>query len=241
MSRSLAARTAVVTGASSGIGEAVARRLVAEGVRVAGFARRVDRLQAIADGLGDAFLPVACDVRDADSIRDAFASTRRAFGGVDTLVANAGIGADTGLLDGLPEAWRSTLDVNVWGAMACAREALSDLGDAGHIVFVGSMSGHRVPTGAGMYAASKFALRATAQGLRQELRAAGRHVRVAHVSPGVVETRFGLSDADPSREALVGFTPLTADDIADIVAYVLAAPPHVDITDVLVRPTEQKT
>ncbi len=232
---------ALVTGASSGIGAAIATHLVRDGVRVAGLARRADRLDALSDELGDAFLAVPCDVTEPDAIESAFDTVRTGFGAIDTVIANAGIGAGTALLSGEPDAWRSTLEVNVWGAMAVAREGLRDMHDTGNIVFISSMSGHRVPTGAGMYAASKFALRATAQGLRQELRAADRHVRVACVSPGVVETRFGLTDEDPSREEVVGFTPLTPDDTADIVTWILATPRHVDITDVLVRPTEQKT
>ena len=232
-------RTALVTGASSGIGAAISRRLVHDGARVAGLARRTDRLQALSDELGEAFLPVPCDITEHEALRNAVQQVRTALGPIDTVVANAGVGADSALVDGDPAAWRRTLDVNVWAAMACVREVLNDLTDAGQVVFIGSMSGHRVPTGAGMYAASKFALKAIAQGLRQELRAAGRMIRVAHISPGVVETRFGLFAHEPDRASLVGFPPLTAPDIADIVSYVLDAPAHVDITDVLVRPTQQ--
>lgn len=231
-------RVAVVTGASWGIGEAVCRRLSRDGWRVAGLARNTERLAQLASEL-DGFRGIGCDVTETQAVATAFAEVRRGLGPVTALVANAGSGIGRGLTDGDPTDWRVQLEVNALAPFVCAREALADMPEQGHLVFMGSMSGHRVPVGAGIYSATKFALRAGVDALRKELRAAGRNVRVGLVSPGVVDTRFALADEDPPRTEMFDFELLKPADIADIVAYVLSAPPHVDISDVLVRPTGQ--
>ncbi|MCB9677739.1 MAG: SDR family NAD(P)-dependent oxidoreductase [Alphaproteobacteria bacterium] len=229
-----------MTGASSGIGEAVVRRLVADGAVVAGLARRGERLAALRAELGERFLPVRVDLSVPTRARVAMDAVRSGLGQPSVLVYAAGFGDGASLLEGEPTQWQEQCAVNVVSAAACVRALLPDFRDVGgHVVLVSSMSAHRVPCGAGMYAATKHAVRALAEGLRLELRAAGSDVRVSQVSPGNVDTRFALAPEEPSRRDFLPYAPLAAEDVAELVAYVLAAPPHVEITDVLVRPTGQ--
>ena len=167
-----AGRTALVTGASSGIGAAIASRLVAEGLRVVGCGRRPERaaeILAAADPTGNNSLAVACDVRDETSVRRMFADTRERFGGVDVLINNAGLGHAGTLAEGRADDWREMLDVNILGLCLCTREALADMrarGGFGQIIHIGSMAGQRVPPGAGFYGATKHAVRALTESLR---------------------------------------------------------------------------
>lgn len=243
-----AGHTALVTGASSGIGAAIARRLLAEGLAVVGCARRRERVAAVlreADPQGSRSLAMTCDVGDEVAVREAFAAARTRFGGVDVLVNNAGLGHAGRLADGRLEDWRQMLDVNVLGLCLCTREALADMrarGVPGQIIHVGSMAGQRVPPGAGFYAATKHAVRALTEALRIELREAGDPIRVGEISPGFVETGFAEhyhKSAAKARETYGQFTVLTPDDIAEAVVYMLSCPDHVQVHDILLRPTEQ--
>ena len=246
----LVGRVAMVTGASSGIGEAIVEMLAGEGAHLVLLARREDRLAALAERIaarapGVEVLVQGCDVRDEARILAAFAAARERFGGVDLLVNNAGLGRDATLLDGATEDWREMLEVNVLALCVCTREAVSDMrrrGDRGHVVHVSSMAGHRVPGGSGVYSATKFAVRSLTEGLRQELRHAGSAIRVSAVSPGFVETEFAeVYHRDPSAgERTYGRYPvLQPRDIASAVRYLVTAPPHVQVHDVLLRPTQQ--
>ncbi|MEM9195128.1 MAG: SDR family NAD(P)-dependent oxidoreductase [Myxococcota bacterium] len=237
-------RVALVTGASSGIGAAIAIRLAEAGATVVGAARRVDRVAALSkDHSGIHARSV--DLRDEASIAALFLSIREEFGGVDVLVNNAGLGHHAPLVSGDSERWREMLEVNVLALAICTREAISDMrrrGDRGHVVHVSSMAGHRVPGGSGVYSATKYAVRALTEGLRQELRAAESHIRVSAVSPGFVETEFAEhyhQSAERARETYRRYPVLQAEDVAETVFHVLSAPSHVQIHDVLMRPTEQ--
>jgi NADP-dependent 3-hydroxy acid dehydrogenase YdfG len=241
-------RTAVVTGASSGIGAAIARRLLTEGLAVVGCARRRERVAAVLEAVdpeGSRSLAVACDVADEEAVREAFAAARARFGGVDVLVNNAGLGHAGRLADGRLDDWREMLDVNVLGVCLCTREAIADMrarGGPGQIIHVGSMAGQRVPPGAGFYAATKHAVRALTEALRLELREAGDPIRIGAISPGFVETGFAEhyhKSAAKARETYAQFTVLTPDDIAEAVVYMMACPDHVQVHDILLRPTEQ--
>lgn len=241
---SLAGKVAVVTGASSGIGEAVARALAAAGVRVAVMARRQERLRALA-GEVPGIHPVPVDLRDDPAIRRAFAEVEQQLGPTDILINNAGLGYNTGLLDGDTEKWRDMLEVNVLALCICTREAVAHMrahDRAGHVVHVSSMAGHRVPEESGMYSATKYAVRSLTEGMRRELRALGSPIRVSAVSPGNVETEFHehyLQSKRAAREAYARYTPLQPEDVAATVLHVLCAPARVQIHDVLMRPTEQ--
>lgn len=245
-------KVALVTGASSGIGAAIVRRLARAGMHLAICARRKERMEALADevrGLGVRCLVVATDLRDADQIMDMLAATRAEFGGVDVLVNNAGLGREAPLLDGETDHWRSMLEVNVLALSIFTREAVADMrtrGDDGHVIHISSMAGHRMPkspTGA-FYAATKHAVTALTEGLRRELWHAGSRIRVTAISPGFVETEFAAvfrDDPTAPAQAYGQFDCIQASEIADLVAHPLGQPPHVQIHDILLRPTRQET
>ena len=243
-------QTALVTGASSGIGAAIVNRLLAEGMRVVACARRHDRVAdvlATSDPTGEQSLAVRCDVRDEESVQAAFASARERFGGVDVLINNAGLGHAAPLAEGTVAQWQEMLEVNVLGLCICTREALADMrarGGRGQIIHIGSMAGQRVPAGAGLYAATKHAVRALTESLRMELREAGDPIRVGEICPGFVETGFAahyMKSEDQAKEIYSRFKVLEAADVAEAVVYMLSCPPHVQVHDILMRPTEQPT
>jgi 17beta-estradiol 17-dehydrogenase / 3beta-hydroxysteroid 3-dehydrogenase len=241
-------KVALVTGASAGIGRAVAQALLARGLSVVGCARRRDRLEAIGrGGDGERFLALSVDLRDEAAILQMFETLRDRFGGVDVLVNNAGLGHHAPLVSGSTEHFREMLDVNVLALCICTREALRDMrarGDDGHVIHVSSMAAYRVPQGGGsaVYAATKHAVRALTEGLRAELRALGSRIRVSAISPGFVETEFaGLYHKRPEAavETYGRYKVLEPTDIARAVEYVLLCPPHVQVHDVLMRPVDQ--
>jgi NADP-dependent 3-hydroxy acid dehydrogenase YdfG len=139
------------------------------------------------------------------------------------------------------------LEVNVLALCICTREALTDMrghGDTGHVIHISSMSGHRVPAGSGVYSATKYAVRSLTEGLRQELRAAGSAIRVTAISPGFVETEFAANyhgDEQAAERTYSQYPCIQADELADAVLYALSQPPHVELHDVLLRPTQQRS
>jgi NADP-dependent 3-hydroxy acid dehydrogenase YdfG len=231
-------RTAVVTGASSGIGEATARRLAAEGFDVIVAARRRDRLDALAAEIGATAYTL--DVTSPESV-EAFAA---ALTSCDVLVNNAG-GARglTPVAESDDEQWRWMYETNVIGMMRVTKALLPLIigGGNGHIVLLGSIAGREVYEGGAGYAAAKHAARAVNETLRLEL--LGKPVRITEVAPGMVETDFSLlrfgGDAERAAKTYEGLTPLTADDIADLVAFAVTRPPHVDIDVIIVKPRDQ--
>lgn len=243
-------RVALVTGASSGIGRAVAERLAAEHMRVVVCGRRRAQLHDLAERLGARgadVLPVVVDLRREGDIAALFTRVRSEWGGVDVLVNNAGLGRHAPLVDGQTDAWREILEVNVLALCVCTREALFDMrrrGDDGHVVHVSSMAAYRVPPQSGVYAASKYAVRALTEGLRAELRELGSNIRISAVSPGFVETEFAAvyhGDQEKARKTYSRYKVLDASDVAEAVAYLLGQPRHVQVHDVLLRSTEQPT
>ena len=241
-------RVALVTGASAGIGKALVERLLADGMRVVACARRVERVEALCEALdpgGERTLALRADLRSESDLHGLFEHIRGHWGGVDVLINNAGLGHNAPLLSGETAHWREMLEVNVLALCVCTREAVADMrsrGDDGHVIHISSMAAHRVPAGSGVYSATKYAVRALTEALRLELRAAGSGVRVSALSPGFVETEFAAHyhKSEEAAERTYGrFKVLTADDMADAVAYILSAPAHMQIHDVLVRPTDQ--
>ena len=241
-------RVALVTGASAGIGAATVERLVSEGMRVVACARRLERLQEICDridGAAERTLPFAVDLRSETAIGGLFDAVRERWGGVDVLINNAGLGHEAPLLSADTALWREMFEVNVLALCVCTREAVSDMrrrGDDGHVIHVSSMAAHRVPGGSGVYSATKYAVRSLTEALRLELREAGSDIRVSALSPGFVETEFAAhyhkSEAK-AKDVYSRFKTLEAADMADAIAYVLSTPKHVQIHDLLVRPTHQ--
>jgi NADP-dependent 3-hydroxy acid dehydrogenase YdfG len=229
---------AVVTGASSGIGAATAARLAAEGFDVVVGARRLDRLRAVAEPIGARALPL--DVTDDGSVA-AFCAE---VGDCRVLVNNAGgaLGRDP-FEAGDVEQWRWMYDANVLGVLRMTKALLPAIeasGD-GHVVMVGSIAGHEAYVGGAGYNAAKFGLRAATKALRLEL--LGRPIRVTSVDPGMVETDFSLvrfaGDADKAAAVYAGTTPLTADDVADCIAFAVTRPSHVNIDTMVVMPRDQ--
>lgn len=231
----------MVTGASSGIGAAIARRLAAEGFRVVIGARREDRLGELADEIGERAVAHPLDVTEPRSI-DRFCA---AVGpSCRLLVNNAGgaLGLEA-VADAIDEHWRVMYDTNVLGSMRMTRALLPRLiasGDA-HIVNIGSVAAHEPYAGGAGYNAAKHAQRALNDVLRIEL--IGQPVRVSEIDPGLVETEFSLvrfgGDRQRADAVYRGLTPLSAEDIADVVAFVVTRPSHVDIDQVVVRPRAQ--
>ena len=234
--------TAVVTGASSGIGAATARRLVREGFDVVAGARRTDRLAALHDELGDALRPVELDVTSADSV----AALAAVAAETSVLVNNAGgaFGMDP-IATADPEDWRAMYEVNVIGALRVTQAVLPALvaSGRGHVVVMGSTAGRIVYEGGGGYSAAKHGAAALAETLRLELN--GQPVRVTEIAPGMVRTdEFSLNRFRGDRERAAAVyagvaEPLTADDVADCVAWCVTRPPHVDVDLLVVKPLAQ--
>ncbi len=235
-------RIAVVTGASAGIGAATARRLAGEGFTIVAAARRLDRLEDLAREIDATVLEL--DVRQADSI-DAFAAeVAGRFGHADVLVNNAGLALGLSPIAETPdEEWIGMLETNVLGLLRVTRGLLPLLRKAphAHIVNLGSIAAFEVYKGGAGYAATKHAVRAISRTLRLEVN--GEPIRVTEVSPGMVETEFSLvrfkGDEEAARNVYKGVHPLTGEDIADIIAFCVTRPPHVDIDEVVVRPVAQ--
>ncbi|XP_042216547.1 dehydrogenase/reductase SDR family member 11-like isoform X2 [Homarus americanus] len=244
-------RVALVTGASAGIGAAICRVLVDKGMKVVGAARDEERIQALANELANkpgSLTAIKCDITKDSDILSLFASIKEKFGGVDVCINNAGMSHNHSLLEGTPQEWREMLDVNVVGLCLCTREAVASMRERnvvdGHIIHISSLSGHRVSQSlrTHFYAATKFAVRALTEGLRQELRDVKSRIRVTAISPGLVETEFAsrmMKDKEEGQEVYSKFKCLQVEDIASSVVHVLSAPPHVEICDILIRPTEQ--
>lgn len=246
----LAGRTAVVTGASSGIGVATARALAGAGAAVVLAARRAERLETLAAELRGGGARVAVqptDMRDEAQIVQLVAAARDTFGGVDLLVNNAGLGRKAPVSSADSAPWREMLEVNVLGLLIATREAIRDMerrAVAGMVINVSSMAGHRVPgPDSAVYAGTKFAVRAITEGLRQELRARQSRIRVAEVSPGYVDTEFAdvfSGTAGASAQMAARVRQLDAHDVAEAILWIATRPPHVEVHDVLMRPTAQK-
>lgn len=221
-----------ITGASSGIGAECARAAVADGWRVVLAARRRDLLDALARELGgpDHAVALTTDVTEWDDVQALPRAALDAFGRLDGVVANAGFGARRGFLNETPEHWRAMVLTNVYGAALTLRACIPSLTESrGHVVLMGSVSGRQVGTGS-LYSCTKWAVTAMAEAARRELQGAG--VRVTLIAPGTVDTEF--YDEPPGGE------PLVSGDIARAVMYALSQPPHVDVNEIVIRPTEQE-
>jgi NADP-dependent 3-hydroxy acid dehydrogenase YdfG len=238
----LAGKTAVVTGASSGIGEATARLLASEGCNVVLAARREDRLKSLAAELGVEALAAPTDVTDPAACAALVARTVERFGSLEILVNNAGLGLYGSIPEGDPDDWRRMFDVNVLGVLYSTRAAVRHMlaRGTGDIVFVSSLAGRRVPRADGtVYAATKHAVTAIAEGLRMDVHEKG--IRVINVEPGLVRTEFPESSYPDAEEyyAEKEYTPLEAEDVAAAVMYALEQPQRVSVNEIMVRSTEQ--
>jgi NADP-dependent 3-hydroxy acid dehydrogenase YdfG len=229
MSRMNASQSPVflITGASSGIGAATARHAAVAGYRVVLAARGTDRLQTLADELDDA-LVVRCDVTEWTDQQAMVETALAEYGRLDVVFANAGFGAARGFTAGDVDQWKSMVLTNVYGAALTIRATIDALKETkGHLLLTGSVAGRRAIPGS-LYSSTKWAVTGMGESARQELNGTG--VRVTVIEPGVVDTPF--FDNRPTGA-------LEADDIARAVMYAVSQPPHVDVNEILVRPTSQ--
>ncbi|XP_058834737.1 farnesol dehydrogenase-like [Topomyia yanbarensis] len=233
-------KVAVVTGSSSGIGAATAKALVNAGMIVVGLARRVERVEALKLELKqadrDRLHAIKCDVSKEEDILKTFKLVEEKFGGVDVLINNAGIVRDTKLIEAETQKVREVIDTNVMGLVLCSREAFKSMKKRsvdGHIVHINSVAGHLVPNFANLniYPASKFAVTAITETMRQELRTEGTKVKVTSISPGVVKTEI-----IPADVVATGMPFLESEDIAEAVLYVVGTPPRVQIHELTIKP-----
>lgn len=232
----------MITGASSGIGAAIARQLASPSVHLSLGARRVGRL---ADVVPAAFHH-ALDVTDKASVATFLAAATERSGPVDVLINNAGLARGTErIADAEGEAWREMIETNVFGVLHVTRRVLPSMiaRGEGHIVMIGSIAGRQTYEGGSVYCASKRALTALCEGLRMETHGTG--IRVTSIDPGLVETEFSLvrfsGDAERAAVPYRNTRPLHAEDVADCVAFAVSRPPHVCIDSMLVMPTDQSS
>jgi len=239
-------RVAVITGASSGIGAATARRLASDGCRVALLARRLERISDLADELGDGAIAVQADVTDRDSLVAAAQRVQAEIGGVDVLVNNAGVMLLGPFASEQRDDYRQMVEINLLGAITTTEVFLDALhagaADRGaDIVNISSVAGRTARAGNGVYAATKWGINGWSESLRQELLP---HIRVSVIEPGVVATE--LPDHITHDETRKGVQELydgaevTADDVAEVISFVLHRPRHLAIHEVLLRPAGQQ-
>jgi NADP-dependent 3-hydroxy acid dehydrogenase YdfG len=232
---SLSNNTALVTGASSGIGHAIATQLRDAGAKVLGLCRNTSSLP-------EGVIPIQCDLSEPNQIDTVFNSISK----LDILVNNAGLALLSRISDGNPADWDTMWQLNVHAMSICCQKSLSLFPESGgQIINTSSMSGHRVPPSGGFYSPTKFAVRGISDALRNELRADGNPTRVATVSPGFVDTPL-LDHYFKGREEQLAQTRssmqmLQADDVASSVLHILTTPLHVEITDIQMRSVEQKS
>jgi NADP-dependent 3-hydroxy acid dehydrogenase YdfG len=249
---SLTGRVAVVTGASSGIGAATARRLAAGGADVALLGRREDRLKELADELrasaAGTVLPLAVDVTDAEALDGVAEAVGSRLGRVDLVVANAGAMLGAAFEAARTDEWDRMLDVNVRGVLHTARVFTGGLlaaaaeGRPADLVHVGSVAGHSLYPNWSVYCATKAAIAHLTRNLRAEL--GPRGVRVRNVEPGVTVTELGADMGDDEMRTTLdrmrtGLRPLAAEDVAEAIAFSVAAPAHVNIAELVVVPVQQ--
>lgn len=244
-------RVALVTGASSGIGEAITEELVRRGAHAAMFARRADRLQALADRLaaekGEAqhngeTLVIPGDVRRPEDVQRAVQQTLERFGRLDVLVANSGFGYRQPVVEGDIEVWKNLIDTNVYGLLLTLKYGVAPMIErgSGHVIVMSSIAGVVPTPGGSAYCGSKAAASAIAESLRQEVGPKG--MRVTTLEPGVVISEFqekAQYTPDIVTNMLKGAEPLVPRDIARAVVFALEMPPHMGVNELIVRPTGQ--
>ena len=232
----LEGKTAIVTGASSGIGAAVARALTAEGARVAGGARRTDRLETE--------IALELDVTDPASCERFVEEAVRELGALDILVNNAGLGLGRDPFDASTEEDEEVvLETNVHGLLRMTRLCLSHLSDGGHIVNMGSIAGRQAYENAAVYVTSKYAVRGFTYALREDL--LGRPIHITTVDPGLVESNFSRvrfrGDEEKAGAVYANVEPLRPEDVADCVVFAVTRPAHVNIDEIVVKALAQSS
>ena len=243
----IAGKVVVITGASSGLGEAAARHLSAEGATVVLGARRADRINSLVSeltGQGGKALAVTTDVTDRVQVKALVEAAVRTYGRVDVMLNNAGLMPLSALERLKVDEWDRMIDVNIKGVLYGIAAALPHMQrqKAGHIINVSSVAGHKVRAGGAVYAATKHAVRALTEGLRQEVKP--YNIRTTVISPGVVASELPNSATEPdvsaNLEKMYGDLAIPADSFARAVAFAISQPEDVDINEILFRPTRQE-
>ncbi len=248
MKQNLSGKVAIVTGASSGIGEATTMALAGQGVKVAAVARRRERLddlaKRLAGGPGEV-MAIEADVADEAQAHQVAARTEAKWGRIDVLVANAGVMLLGPVRDANAEDWRRMVNVNVLGLMYCAHAVLPFMTrqKSGHIFNLSSVAGRVVLPNSAVYCATKFAVAAFSEGLRKEVYQ--DNIRVTTIEPGAVATELAQHITNPEAKAFAeqlyrSMKTLQSEDIAAAILYALEQPPHVDVNEILIRPTAQE-
>lgn len=238
--RNLTDSVAVITGASSGIGQAAARMLAEEGVNVVLVARSADKLETLAKSIGERARVHVADVADPEAVAGVFAAVEREFGGLDLLFNNAGVGYNNRFEESSPEEWRATIDANLYGVLNCTQRAIPLMrGREGAMInSVSSVGGRYGIAGWSVYNATKFAVVGFHDALRKELGEDG--IRVSLIEPGATYTNWGYNVSDEQmQQRRDSVEALQAEDIANALVYGFAQPSHVNVQELLVMPTRQ--
>lgn len=241
-------RIALITGASSGIGEATARRLAQEGYKLIITGRRLERLEALAQELRDhhgvEILALCFDVRSLEQVEQYLGNLPQEWQAIDVLINNAGLAAGLSPIhEGHIDEWERMIDTNIKGLLYVTRTITPGMKERqrGHIINISSIAGREVYPNGNVYCGTKHAVQALGQGIRLDLLPWG--IKVTQICPGAVETEFSVvrfdGDQERAKRVYDGFTPLTGEDIADTISYVLSVPEHVNISEMLVMPTAQ--
>ncbi|MCY0386529.1 SDR family oxidoreductase [Robbsia sp. Bb-Pol-6] len=235
----LTGKVAVITGASSGIGDAAARLLVEEGVHVVLAARRRDRLDALAADLGSAASVIETDVADAAQVKALFDAVRARFGGLDLLFNNAGLGINARFENSDPADWKQMIDANLYGVLHCTQAAIPLLRgrDGAMICSVSSVGGRYGVENWSVYSATKFAVVGFHDALRKEL--GPERIRVSVIEPGAVWTEFGEKVSEAMRSRRTQLDALTSENVAQALVYAFAQPGNVQVEEILMRPVLQ--
>lgn len=241
---SLANSIIFVTGASSGIGTACAKVFSEAGAKVILNARTLDRLEPVAGELKGEFHLLPFDVRDRAAVETAIDSLPEAWSAIDILINNAGLsrGLDK-LYEGSIQDWEEMIDTNIKGLLYVSRKVVPGMvrRGKGHIINIGSTAGHQTYPGGNVYCATKAAVKSITEGLKQDL--LGTPVRVSSVDPGLVETNFSNvrfhGNTEQASKVYQGLTPLTAEDVADVILFCATRPPHVNLMDIVMMPVDQ--
>lgn len=240
-------RVVLVTGASMGIGEMTCKNLAKHGMKVVGCARTEEKLKIIEKHIlrnGGQFMSIVCDLRKHDAIISMFAKIKENWGGVDVCINNAGLSLDAPIITGDVESWKNMWQVNVMALCLCTRESVKSMRDSGvddgHIININSLSGHRCGK-AHFYSATKYAVTALTEGIRWELREINSHIKITSISPGLVKTNFAYTamGENAAIECYSSRQGLQPEDIANAIEVVLSTPPHVQVSEMMIRPTEQ--
>jgi NADP-dependent 3-hydroxy acid dehydrogenase YdfG len=248
MAGKLDGKVAIITGASSGIGEATALALAAEGAKVVVAARRAERLDALVKRIeanGGKALPIVTDITDETQANNLVQKTNAELGRVDILVNNAGVALTGNIEGGNTNDWRKMFDVNVLGVLYATHAVLPILKaqQTGHIVNISSVAGRIARAGVGVYNATKWGVNALSEALRQEV--LKDNIRVTIIEPGLVKTEINNHTTNPeakriSEERLKAITPLQSEDIAAAIIYAVTQPDRVNVNEILIRPTLQE-